>query len=126
MGSIREDSNDGYISEADLEYTKELLNLHNDCPLAPEKLENKRDMISNYCKEITDEHNIKVGGVIKLVPNLGNKSKCVLIIKTYSYSYAVRDKINKIHGVLTFKQLQWLNPYIDLILIKLKNLVIAI
>ena len=95
MGSIREDSNDGYISEGDLEYTKELLNLHNDCPLAPEKLENKRDMISNYCKEITDEHNIKVGGAIKLVPNLGNKTKSVLIIKTYSYSYAVRDEINK-------------------------------
>ena len=85
MGSIREDSNDGYISEADLEYTKELLKLHNDWPLAPEKLETTRDMISNYCKEITDEHNIKVGGAIKLVPNLGNKTKSVLIIKTYSY-----------------------------------------
>ena len=35
-------------------------------------------------------------------------------------------RLTKIHGVLTFKQLQWLNPYIDLILIKLKNLVIAI
>ena len=41
--------------------------------------------MSNYCKEITDEHNIEVGGAIKLVPNLGNKTKRVLIIKTYSY-----------------------------------------
>ena len=41
-------------------------NLHNDCPLAHEKIKIKQDMISNYCHEITDEHNIKVGSVIKL------------------------------------------------------------
>ena len=36
---IGENSSHGYISEADLEYPNELHELHNDYPLAPEKLE---------------------------------------------------------------------------------------
>ena len=63
---------DGYILEVDLEYSDEL---HNDYPLAPEKLEISDDMLSKYCIEIAKEYGIKVGGVKKLVPNLANKSK---------------------------------------------------
>ena len=36
---IGENSSHGYISEVDLEYLNKLHELHNDCPLAPEKLE---------------------------------------------------------------------------------------
>ena len=32
-------------------------------------------MLPKYCPDIADEYGIKVGGVNKLVPNLGNKSK---------------------------------------------------
>ena len=35
---ISENSSDGYILEADLKYPEELHELHNDYPLAPEKL----------------------------------------------------------------------------------------
>ena len=48
--------------------------LHNDFPLAPEKLAITYDMLSDYCKKITDEYEIKFGDVEKLVPNLGNKT----------------------------------------------------
>ena len=53
----------GYILEVDLEYCKELHDLHNDYPLCPEKTEVNYDMLSKYCKDIVDWHGIKVGGV---------------------------------------------------------------
>ena len=40
----------GYFLEVDLEYPEELHELHNDFPLAPEKLTVFNDMLSNYCK----------------------------------------------------------------------------
>ena len=36
------------VLEVDLEYPKELLELHNDCPLALNKIEIKREMLSEY------------------------------------------------------------------------------
>ena len=40
------------IVEVDLEYPKNLHELHNDYPLAPEKFAVSSDMLSKYCKEI--------------------------------------------------------------------------
>jgi len=40
LAKYKEDSMKGLILEVDLEYSKELHNLHNDYPLAPEKLKN--------------------------------------------------------------------------------------
>ena len=76
--SINEKSPIGYFLEVDLEYPDELHELHNDYPLAPEKLAIPSDMLSKYCKEIADKYKIKVGDVKKLIPNLGNKTKYVL------------------------------------------------
>ena len=73
--SIDKKSDVGYILEVDLEYPKELHELHNDYPLAPEKLAVTNDMLSNYCKGIADKYEIKVGDVKKLIPNLGNKTR---------------------------------------------------
>ena len=75
LNSISENSSIGYILEVDLEYPSELHELLNDYLLAPEKLEISQNMLSNYCFSIANEYGIKVGGVIKLVPNLGNKTK---------------------------------------------------
>ena len=64
--TINEKSDVGYILEVDLEYTKELHELHNDYPLAPEKLAVSNNMLSIYCKNIADEYDIKVGDVKKI------------------------------------------------------------
>ena len=76
--SISEKSLIGYFLEVDLEYPDELHELHNDFPLAPEKLAVSSDMLSKYCKKIADKYEIKVGDVKKLIPNLGNKTNYVV------------------------------------------------
>ena len=42
----------GYFLEFDLKYPDELHGLHNDYPLAPEKLPVSSDMLSNHCKKL--------------------------------------------------------------------------
>ena len=56
VNSISEKSPVGYILEVDLEYPDKLHVLHNDYPLAPEKLSIPYDMLSDYCKKIADEY----------------------------------------------------------------------
>ena len=64
--------------EVDLEYRKELHQLHNDYPLAPDKIEIKEEMLSNYQLQIADFYDIPIGNVKKLVPNFFVKEKYVL------------------------------------------------
>ena len=64
--SINEKNDVGYILEVGLKYPDELHELHNDYPLAPEKLTVTNDILSNYCKSIADKYDIKVGDVKKI------------------------------------------------------------
>ena len=59
VNSISEKTKIGYLLEVDLKYPDELHELHNDYPLAPEKLAFFSDMLSKYCKEIADKYEIK-------------------------------------------------------------------
>ena len=81
VNSISEKSLTGYILQVVLEYSDEL---HNDYPLAPEKLAIPYDILSDYCKKIVDEYAIKVGDVKKSVPNLGDKTNYVLHTEIFS------------------------------------------
>ena len=66
----------GYICEVDLEYLDEFHQMHNDYPLAPEKLEVQKEWLSNYQHNLmTKKTSLKVK---KLVPNLRNKQKYVV------------------------------------------------
>ena len=76
--SIDKKSDGGHTLEVDLKYSNELHELHNDYPLAPEKLTVTNDILSNYCKSIADKYEIKVGDLKTLIPNLSNKYKYVL------------------------------------------------
>ena len=88
-------SDAGYILEVDLKYANELHDLHNDYPLAPEKLTVTNDILSNYCTSIADRYDIKVGDVKKLLPNLGNKNKYVLHYRNLQLYLSLGMKTNK-------------------------------
>ena len=52
VNSVSEKTAIGYILKVDLEYPDELHVLHNDYPLAPEKLAIPYDMLSDYCQKL--------------------------------------------------------------------------
>ena len=70
LNKYTSNSSKGCVLEFDLEYPKELWNLHNDYPLAPNKIEIKREMLSDYQLKIDDLYNIHIGNTKKLVPNI--------------------------------------------------------
>ena len=75
---IKRDSSTGYILEVDLEYPKNLHDIHNGCPLAPEKINIPKEWLSDYCLKITNAHNITKGTVTRLEPNLMKKNNYVI------------------------------------------------
>ena len=60
VNSISKKSEIGYFLEVDLEYLDKLHVLHNDYPLAPEKLAILYAMLSNYCKKVAGEYGLKL------------------------------------------------------------------
>ena len=82
------------ILEVDLEYPKELHDLHNDYPLAPEQIE--------------------VNKVEKLIPNLWNKKNYVIHYENLKQYLNLGLKLTKIHRGIKFKESQWLKKYIAL------------
>ena len=111
--TINDKSSIGYFLEVGLEYPDELHELHNDFRLAPEKFAVSNDMLLNYCKEIADKYEIKVGDVKKLISNLGNKTKYVVHYRNLQLYLFLGIKLTKIHRVLKFKQSDWMRKYID-------------
>ena len=107
LNSIGENSSIGYILEVDLEYPSESHELHNDYPLSPERFEISQNMLSNYCSNIANEYGIKIGGVNKLVPNLGNKSKYVVHYRNIQLYLSLGMKLTKVYRILKFKQFDW-------------------
>ena len=112
LNSVSENSSIGYILEVDLEYPSELHDLHNDYPLAPEKLEISQNMLSKYCSNIANKYGIKIGGANKLVPNLGNKCEYVVHYRNLQLYLSLGMKLTKVNRILKFKQSDWLKKYI--------------
>ena len=113
LAQYNEDSNKGLLIEVDLEYPKELHDLHNDYPLAAERVCVNNNMLSKYCKRIAAKYNISTGLVHKLIPTLSNKEKYVLHYRNLQLYLDLGLKINKVHRVLEFNQSPWLKQYIQ-------------
>ena len=82
------------ILEVDLEYCKELHDLHNDYPLAPERL--------------------MINKVEKLIPNLNDKKKYVIHYESLKQYESLGLKITHIHRGIKFEESDWMKQYIDL------------
>ena len=113
LAQYNEDSNKGLLIEVDLEYPKELHDLHNDYPLAAERVCVNNNILSKYCKRIAAKYNISTGLVHKLIPTLSNKEKYVLHYRNLQLYLDLGLKINKVHRVLEFNQSPWLKQYIN-------------
>ena len=93
---VNKDSNKGYILEVDLEYPDYLHDLHNDYPLAPEKLKVSSDMLSSYCSSIARVYGIRVGEVNKLIPNLRGKENYIVHYRDLQLYKSLEIKVVKI------------------------------
>ena len=113
LATYKEDSKKGLILEVDLEYPRELHDLHHDYPLGPEKVKVTENMLSNYCKKIKEKYNISIGQVHKLIPTLNNKEKYVLHYRNLQLYLDLGLKLTKVHRVLEFDQSPWLKQYIN-------------
>lgn len=113
LSKNKEDNKRGLILEVDLEYPPELHNLHNEYPLAAEKMVVKDGMLSEYCQKIKDKFSISTEQVHKLIPTLNNKEKYVLHYRNLQLYIDLGLKVTKIHQVLKFSQSAWLKQYID-------------
>ena len=72
-------------------------------------------MLPKYCSDIADKYGIKIGGVNKLVPNLGNKRKYVFHYRNLQLYLSLGMKLSKVHRILKFQQSDWLKKFVDLI-----------
>ena len=86
LAKYHDDSDKGLILEVDLEYPEELHELHNDYPLASEKIKVTENILSDYAKKIQEKFSILVGDVYKLIPALIIRRNTSCITGTYNYT----------------------------------------
>ena len=89
-----EDSNKGYIFETDVEYPKNLHDLHSDLPFLPERM--------------------KINKCNKLLCNLYDKNNYVVHIRSLQQALDHGLILKKVHRVIQFNQEAWLKEYIDM------------
>ena len=89
-----ENSDIGYFLEVDIDYLKELFNLHKDLPFLPERK--------------------KVNKCEKLICSIEDKEKYVVHIRALKQALQHGLILKKVHRVIKFNQREWLKPYIDI------------
>ena len=113
LAACTEDRKKGMILEVDWEYPKKLHELHNNYPLAAEKIKVTKEMLFPYCKNIQEQFGISTGQVAKLIPTLSSKKNYVLHYRNLQLYLSLGLKLKKIKRVLEFDQSPWLAQYIN-------------
>lgn len=92
--TLRDDVEFGYILEVDLEYPKELHNLHDDYPCAPEKRIIKADMLSEYQKKLIATLGCNAAESEKLLLTLENKTNYIVHYRNLKMYLSLGKKNN--------------------------------
>ena len=92
--NYNESSDIGYFLEVDIDYPKELCNLHKDLPFLPERK--------------------KVSKCEKLICSIEDKGKYVVHIRALKQALNHGWKLEKVYRVNKFNQRAWLKPYVDI------------
>ena len=119
-----DDDDTGDILEVDLDYPKELHDLHKDYPLAPEIMSINENMLSQVQKDIHKYYYGKDASdekTNKLVLNVMDKHKYVLHISELKFYLQHGLSLRKVHRVVSFKQANFLKPFIEFSTEKRKN-----
>ena len=105
----------GYFLEVDLKYPRELHDLHNEFPLAPEKMRLDDGYLSRYTLNLREKLGLrsKVGGT-KLVATLMDKSRYILHYEILKLYLRLGMQILNIYRGIRFRQGEFLKPYITL------------
>jgi len=107
------DANDGpkgFMLCVDVEYPKELHDLHNDYPLCPERVEGT---FSPFMEEVRKKYKLKPAKVPKLIPNLRHKRNYLTDIRNLQQDIRFGLKLKAVHTVISYDQSKWLAPYIN-------------
>ena len=83
MNKYANNSSKSCVLKVDLEYRKQLWELQNDHPLAPDKIEIKKEMLFKYQLMSAGFYNILIGNTKKSVPNNSESEKYVLRYESF-------------------------------------------
>ena len=100
----------GFVLEVYLEYPKKMCKWDNDYPLAPDKIESKKEMLYNYQLNIANFYNIPIAAAKQLSPYFWKRKGCGSLGKL-TILLKVIIEARKAHHLLEFNQSQWLKPY---------------
>ena len=109
-----DDDDIGYILEVDLDYPKELHDLHKDYPLAPEIMCINENMLSQVQKDI---HKYYYG------QDASDEKTNKLVLKISALKFYLQHglSLRKVHRAISFKQANFLKPFIEFNTEKRKN-----
>ena len=107
---VADDAEYGYILEVDLHCPPEKHNTLNGYPLAPEKTRVQREMLSPF----QQQHFPAAKGTEKLVPHLADRIEYVVHYRALKRYIQLGMVVTKIHRVLRFRQLPFLQSFMDL------------
>jgi len=104
-------SNFNFFIEVDLSYPKQLHDLFNDLPPAPDAAVTNKDHLSHQQRTSNGED--ASYGMKKLLPSLLSKKRYVAYGTTLALWVDCGVVIDKVHRVLQFDQSPWMRPFID-------------
>ena len=130
-----DDGDKGYLLDVDIEYPKELVNLHTNLPFLPERRHkipknhhkkrispiNTEEYSTDVIKNINNAHrkvyqtfNIENEPENKLIATVQDKNNYVCNISTLKMALDHGLSLKKVHRVIEFNQSAWLKKYIDI------------
>jgi hypothetical protein len=106
------DQDYGYFVECDLHYPDELHDLHDDYPLAPERMIVEDHLLSEHQEALRERYAMSHTATSKLVPNFFDKKKMLLHYRNLKFYLQHGLVVTKMHRGIRFKQSKWLELYI--------------
>ena len=112
--SLDPEARRGYCLEVDLEIDEAFHDLLNDYPVAPNKLVIDETLISPYSKSLRSKRKQPSNfSSKKLAPNFLPKKRVLHELKNLQFYLTHGAILKAVHRVYSYKQEQWLKPFID-------------